>query len=68
MKTSIKERAGVPDTSRIFEGLHLTEEYLRNSAINPIDIEPEFKEEEKKHLNVCPSCRNKKESFLPLSE
>lgn len=68
MKISIKEKAGVPDTSKIFKGLHLTEEYLINSATNPDSIEPEFKEEEERHFNFCNECRNKKESFLPLSK
>ncbi len=68
MKLSIKEKAGIPDTSRIFEGLHLAEGYIRNSATNPDDIEPELKREGEKHFNWCNKCRNKKESFLPLSE
>lgn len=68
MRISIKERAGIPDTSKIFEGLHLTEGYIRNSAINPDNIEPELKREGDRHFNWCNECRNKKESFLPLSE
>lgn len=67
MKISIKERAGIPDTLRIFEGLHLTEGYIKNSALNPDSIEPEFKSEGDKHFNICDNCRKKKESFLPLS-
>ncbi len=68
MIISIKERAGIPETLKIFEGLHLTEGYIRNSAINPDSLEPEFKKEGEKHFVVCDACRKKKESFLPLSE
>ena len=68
MRLSIKEKAGISDTSRIFEGLHLTDEYIRNSAVDPESIEPEFKKEGERHFNACNDCRNKKESFLPLSE
>ncbi len=68
MRISIKEKAGILDTSRIFEGLHLTEGYIRNSAISPDRIEPELKKTGDRHFNICDDCRNKKESFLPLSE
>lgn len=68
MRLSIKEKAGIPDTSKIFEGLHLTEGFIRNLAINPDVIEPEFKKVGDRHFNICDSCQKKKESFLSLSE
>ncbi|GEM_PF-5551053 len=68
MKISVKEKAGISDTSKIFEGIHLTEVFIRNSAIHPDTIEPEFKKVGDRHFNICDSCRYKKESFLPLSE
>ncbi len=68
MKISIKERAGVPDKYKVFEGLHLSEEYIRNSALHPESIESEVKESGDFHLGICDKCRKKKESFLPLSE
>lgn len=68
MKISIKERAGISDTSKIFEGLHLTEEYIRNLTLDPESVEPEFKKEGDKHFVICNECRKKKESFLPLLE
>lgn len=68
MRLSIKEKAGIPDTSKIFEGLHLTEGFIRNLAVNPNSIEPEFKKVGDRHFSICDDCRNKKESFLPLSE
>ena len=67
MKISLKEKAGIPDTSKIFEGLHLTEGYIRNSVLNPDVIEPEFKKEGDRHFKICDECRKKRESFLPLS-
>jgi len=67
MGISILEKAGIPDTSRIFEKLHLTEGYIRNSVLNPDIIEPEFKKEGDKHFKICNECREKKNSFLPLS-
>ena len=67
MKISIKERAGILDTSKIFEGLHLTEGFIRNSALNPDAIEPEFKKSGDHHFGICDKCSKKKESFLPLA-
>ncbi len=68
MKISIKEKAGIVDTSKIFEGLHLTKEFIRNSVLNPDSIEPEFKKSAEIHLDMCNNCRKEKESFLPMSE
>lgn len=68
MKISIKERAGILDTSKIFEGLHLTEGYIRNLILNPDSIESEFKKASDNHFSICDKCTRKKESFLPLSE
>ena len=66
MKLSIKEKAGVDDVNRIYEGLHLPESFIRNSATNPDSISPELLEEGDKHFGFCDQCRKKKEEFLPL--
>jgi len=68
MRLSIKEKAGITDTSRIFEGLHLTEGFIRNSVLNPDILEKELVDAGNKHFGMCDKCRHKKESFLPLSE
>ena len=68
MRMTIKEKAGLPDKARIFEGLHLTEDYIRVVALNPDNIkEPEFKKAGDHHFSICDKCRKEKESYLPLS-
>lgn len=66
MKLSIKEKAGVDDVARIYEGLHLTESFIRNSAINPESITFELSQKGDRHFDICDKCRKKKEEFLPL--
>ena len=68
MGRSIKETAGLTDTLKIYEGIHLAEDFIRNTAINPEDIEPELKEEGERHFSICEKCRNRKGGFLPLRE
>ena len=68
MKLSIKEKAGIPDASRIFEGLHLTKEYIKNSVFSPESIGLELKKEGDIHFNICDDCRKKQESILSLTE
>lgn len=68
MRPSIKERAGLVDTLKIYEGIHLAEEFIRNTAVNPDSVEPELREEGERHFNICEKCRNKRESFLPLGK
>ena len=68
MKLSIKEKAGIDDASRIYEGFHLTEGFIRNSAIDPDSISQELSEEGNRHFSFCDKCRNKKEDFLPFNE
>lgn len=68
MRLSVKEKAGVIDTSRIFEGLHLTEGFIKNSVLRPDVLADELKEVGNKHFEMCDKCRHKKESFLPLPE
>ncbi len=66
MKLSIKEKAGVNDVVRIYEGLHLTEGFIRNSAVDPDNISPDLLKEGDRHFGFCDQCRKKKEEFLPL--
>ncbi len=68
MGMSAKEKAGVVDTLKIYEGLHLSEGFIGNFVLTPETIEPELIEEGEKHFNVCEKCRNKKDSFLPLEK
>jgi len=65
MRLSIKEKAGIVDTSRIFEGLHLGEEFIRNMAgnENKKNIASETLEEGERHIRICTECRHKFELF-----
>ena len=76
MKMSIKEKAGVFDTHRIFEGLHLNREFIENMA--DVDkrktLDPDCVEEGEKHFKICDECLKKlaqkavepKDQDLPL--
>ena len=65
MKLSTKEKAGIVDVSKIFEGLHLSEEFIRNVADEKrkIKLEPEIIKEGERHFRICDKCRNKLEEF-----
>ena len=66
MSLSIKEKAGIDDVVRIYEGLHLSEGFIRNLAIDPESIAHELLKEGNRHFGICDKCRKKKEEFLPL--
>lgn len=76
MRLSIKERADIIDTSRIFEAGHLTESFLANMADDQkkINLEREIIIEGNKHLALCGKCSHRlgelekkpKEEDLPL--
>lgn len=76
MRLSIKEKAGIADTSRIFEGLHLSEGFIRNMADKKkrVTLEREFIERGERHFGICDKCRDKfeelktepKEQYLPF--
>ena len=76
MRLSIKEKAGIIDTSRIFETGHLAEVFLENiaDAQKRDRLEREIVIEGNKHLALCDKCRHKleklenkpKEGNLPL--
>lgn len=68
MRMTIKERAGVEDVSRIYDGLHLSEGFIRNSATAPGDLSAEMTEEGDRHFNICEECRNQRSSFLSLDD
>ena len=68
MRLSIKEKAGVEDVSKIYEGIHLSESFIRNSVINPDSITPDSLEEGGRHFGICDKCRNKKEGFLQFDK
>lgn len=65
MRLSIKERAGVIDTSRIFETGHLAEAFLENMAdvLKKKDLEKEIIIEANKHLAFCKKCKHKLEEL-----
>lgn len=76
IKLSIKEKAGITDTSKIFEGLHLNEEFIKNVADEQKrkNLDKEILEEGERHFGICDKCRQKfeelkkepKEQDLPL--
>ena len=68
MRLSIKEKAGIVDTSKIYEGLHLSKEFIRNMALHPETLDQEFRDEGERHFDICDKCRDKKDRFLPLGE
>ena len=68
MRLTIKEKAGLVDTSRIYEGIHLADDFIKRAAIDLENIELELKEEGDKHFGICEKCRNKKDSFLPFDK
>jgi hypothetical protein len=65
MRLSIKERAGIIDTSRIFEMGHLAEAFLENMADTQKreKLEREMVVEGNKHLALCRKCRHKLEEL-----
>jgi hypothetical protein len=67
-KLTIKEKFGVTDRARIFEGLHLTDGFIRSMALRKDTVEPEFLVEGERHFGICEECKNKRDSFLPLEE
>lgn len=68
MRLSSLEKAGLPDPSRIYEGLHLAEDFIKNMALNEEGIEQELREEGERHFGICEKCRNKKNGFLPFDK
>ncbi len=76
MRLSTKEKAGLSDTSRIYEGIHLSKSFIRKVALEPESIEPEFMAEGERHFGFCGKCREKfksmtakpKQEGLPLEE
>ncbi|KKS13978.1 MAG: hypothetical protein UU70_C0002G0002 [Candidatus Yanofskybacteria bacterium GW2011_GWA1_41_6] len=65
MRLSIKERAGIIDTSRIFETGHLARAFLENMADvkKKKNLEREIIIEGNKHLALCEKCRHKLEEL-----
>ena len=65
MRLTIKEKAGIIDTSRIYEGLHLSEGFLISMADDRkrAALEKEFIERAEKHFGICDKCRDKLEEF-----
>ena len=65
MRLSIKEKAGIPDVSRIFDGLHLQEKFIENTANQETrkGLESEFIEAGETHFKICKSCRNRLEEL-----
>jgi len=65
MRLSIKEKAGIVDTSGIFEGLHLSDGFIKNMANEEKrkSLDPEIIEEGERHFEICDKCRGKLEEF-----
>ncbi len=65
MRLSIKEKAGIIDTSRIFETGHLSEAFLENMADvqKKKKLEREIVIEGNKHLALCGKCRHRFEEL-----
>ena len=65
MRLSIKEKAGIIDTSRIFETGHLAGAFLENMAEEQKreKLEREIVIEGNKHLALCRKCRHKLEEL-----
>ena len=65
MRLSIKEKAGIIDTSRIFETGHLAEAFLENMADDQKkkNLEREIVIEGNKHLALCRKCSHKLEEL-----
>ena len=58
MRLSIKEKAGIVDTSRIFEGPHLTQGFIENMADEEkrATLDNEVAEEGERHFKICDRC------------
>ena len=58
MRLSIKEKAGIPDTHAIFEGLHLRKQFIENMADikKKGTLDPDCVEEGQKHFRICKKC------------
>ena len=65
MRLSMKEKAGLADTSKIFEGLHLSEDFIMNMADEKkrLTLEKEFIEKGERHFRVCDKCRGEFEGL-----
>ena len=61
MRLSTKEKAGIVDTSRIFEGLHLVQGFIENMADGEkrATLDPEVVKEGERHFGICDKCRDK---------
>ena len=68
MKQSGIEKAGGVDKTKIFDGVHLHHDFIKNMAINPESIDAELKETGDTHCKICEKCNKERESFLPFSE
>ena len=66
MSMSLKEKAGIVDTLKIYEGLHLSRDFIHNFAMDSENLEPELKEEGERHFNICEKCKTRRDSFLPF--
>jgi len=69
MRLSIKEKAGIVDTSRIFEGAHLAQGFIESMADEEkkATLDEEVREEGERHFNICDQCSVKygKEQLKP---
>ncbi|OGM98484.1 MAG: hypothetical protein A2915_00790 [Candidatus Yanofskybacteria bacterium RIFCSPLOWO2_01_FULL_41_34] len=65
MRLSIEEKAGIIDTSRIFETGHLSEAFLENMADAQKNekLERDLVVESNKHFAFCKKCRDKLEEI-----
>ena len=65
MRLSIKEKAGIVDVSKIFEGLHLSKRFIENTADEKKkgELDSEIIKEGERHFSVCDKCRNTLKKF-----
>jgi len=65
MRLTIKEKAGIVDTSRTNEGIHKGESFLRNLADDEKrkNMDPEIVEDGERHIRICKKCRREFENF-----
>ena len=70
MRQNIKEKAGIVDTLRIFEGLHLSDKFIANMADEgtKMGLDKEIVKEGERHFGICGKCRSRLKAELERPE
>ncbi len=66
MRMSILEKAGLVDPLKVYDGLHVSEGFLRDLAQSPDKVDPVHRKEIEGHFEFCDQCLKEKESYLPI--